>query len=336
MSHGRRNTGTSSSSHKAIALFALLLFGRKAYSLKQLAEQLECSRQTIMRLIDEIELVGGFSVRKWKEDCQNWYRLAAPEGKMNVCLSRSELRQLVACRDFIRHLLPAAQELDLKNAVSKAACFTEGKDLPLVQVGSASPKGQIDYDPFDGIIRALVNAQADLQVVEINYQARLNPEGPRVHCFVPVRLVSFHDGLYVRGWSVNEKGKVEIVRPMTLAVHRMKSLTATRRNLSEKDHRKGNFPEESGYFGMANQNKPFEVKARFYPPAVTYVKERRWSAKQSINEHKDGSVELTFIAQSEYEVVKWILSFGQEARLIYPIQLRTEIKCILQNSLSFY
>ena len=332
----QRNTGTSSASHKAVSLFALLLFGRKPYSLKQLADFLDCSRQTVLRLVDEIELIGGFSVQQWKEGGQNWYQLAVPSGKANISLSQNELQQLMICRDFFQHLLPVTFKNDLENAVSKAAFLADSTSPPLCEPAAAAAiRGKIDYEPFDEILRVVVTAQTRLQVLEIWYQSRANPEG-RLHCFVPVRMVSFHDGLYVRGWTVNDKGTVEINRPMTLAVHRMKSITATRRYLDKDVHLKGKFPEENWYFGMARQGEPFEVVVRFFPPACSYVRERQWSKNQNFEEEQDGSVLLTLTAHSEYEVIKWVLSFGEEAELVAPSDVRKKIIRELQQNVTRY
>lgn len=323
MSKSQRRTSTSSSSHKAISLFSLLLFGRRAYSLKQLAEKFECSRQTILRLVDEIEIIGGFDLQMSKEGGQNWYKLKEPEGRMNIVLSRNELRQLVVCRDFIKHLLPSSYGKDLERAIEKAACITEKGGISLKKMASTCIKGSINYNHHEESIQLLVMAQVALQVLEIEYQSRLNKEY-RLHSFVPVRLISFHDGLYVRGWAVNDKGIVDITRPMTLAVHRMKKVWATCRYLSEEFHDEGNFPEESEFFGMARQDDPFKVQVRFFPPACVYIKERNWSDNQHI-ENEGENILLTFMAQSEYEVIKWILSFGHEAELISPTHLRDEL-----------
>lgn len=329
MKIGQRRTSQSSASHKALALFALLLFGRRPYSLTQLAEHLECSRQTVLRLIDEISCAGSVPIQQWKDGGQNWYQLAAPEQKVPVTLQHHELQQLIVCRDFMQHLLPPKMEKSLNSAVAKAACLTEGAEA-ITKVGGALPKGRVDYTSFDGILRALLTAQQDLQVVEIDYLARCATTS-RIHCFVPVRLVTFNDGMYVRGWTVNDKGTVDIVRPMTLAVNRMRSLIATRRYLNQQTHERTGFPPESGHFGIATQEDPFEVCVRFYPPASVYVKERIWSSNQRIDEADDGSIVLTFTSQSEYEVIKWVLSFGEEAEVIAPQAMVTVLNHTLNT-----
>jgi predicted DNA-binding transcriptional regulator YafY len=45
---------------------------------------------------------------------------------------------------------------------------------------------------------------------------------------------------------------------------------------------------------------------------------------------------LTFQAQSELEVVKWILSFGREAELLRPAHLRERVREELADALGYY
>ncbi|MEG6501464.1 MULTISPECIES: hypothetical protein [unclassified Desulfovibrio] len=63
---------SATASRKALALFGLLLFGRRAYSLKQLAESLGCSRQTVLRLMEEVVHTNICRIKSWKEGGQNW------------------------------------------------------------------------------------------------------------------------------------------------------------------------------------------------------------------------------------------------------------------------
>ena len=64
----------STASKKALSLFGILLFTQKAYSLKQIAKKLNCSRQTVLRLIEEIELTQICRIKKWTSERQNWYQ----------------------------------------------------------------------------------------------------------------------------------------------------------------------------------------------------------------------------------------------------------------------
>lgn len=296
--------------------------------MKQLAEYMECSRQTVLRLMEEVELTGMLKVKMWREGGQNWYRAKVPVPRPNVSFSQSELQQLLLCRDFVCHLLPKGHQHLLSVASAKAICFLpdgqpDGQDTSQLQ-GQSAVKGFVDYTPQEHILNVLLNACGKLQVTEIAYKALHHTE-TRIHAFVPVRFVAYHDGLYVRGWRITEKGTPEILSPMMLAIHRMQEIWLTRRSLSQEMYDARPFPPEAAYFGMAAQSAPFTVRIRFFHLAAAYIRERQWSANQRIEDEADGSCVLHFIAQSEMEVVKWTLSFGQDAELIFPVHLRKQV-----------
>lgn len=317
---------SATASRKALALFGLLLFGRRAYSLKQLAESLGCSRQTVLRLMEEVMHTNICRIRHWKDAGQNWYQAETPQTRPNVALTSEEMTQLLLCRDFVRHLLPQAHQHHLDRAAAKAACLVEAaaRCSPGVQSGQGAVKGAIDFTPFEKAIEVLAQARSELQVVDLEYLARQRLE-PKMHAFVPMRFVSYHDGLYVRGWRVSDKGAVEILSPMMLAVQRIRDIWPTRRLLPRELSEATPFPPESEFFGVAAQLEPFTAQVRFFPPGTVYVRERQWSKDQRIEELDDGSFILTFSARSDLELVKWVLSFGQEAELLAPEHLRQQV-----------
>lgn len=87
---------------------------------------------------------------------------------------------------------------------------------------------------------------------------------------------------------------------------------------------------------ISRQTAPFEVSAKFSSGGARYVRERKWSACDRLEEASDGTVVLTFQAQSELEVVKWILSFGREAELLRPAHLRERVCEELTDALGYY
>jgi predicted DNA-binding transcriptional regulator YafY len=56
------------------------------------------------------------------------------------------------------------------------------------------------------------------------------------------------------------------------------------------------------------------------------VAERIWSPDQEIIKKGKNKIVLKFKASSESELISWLLSFGEEATLIKPDWLVTEIK----------
>jgi predicted DNA-binding transcriptional regulator YafY len=69
----------------------------------------------------------------------------------------------------------------------------------------------------------------------------------------------------------------------------------------------------------------FEVVAEFTGWAAQHVEERTWSPDQKIEKIDDDKIRLNFSASSEVELIAWILSFGEDARVIEPDWLVEEV-----------
>ena len=74
----------------------------------------------------------------------------------------------------------------------------------------------------------------------------------------------------------------------------------------------------------------FKVEVEFNGWAAKYVSERIWSPDQKILK-KGKKIILTFSASSEPELISWLLSFGEEAKLLKPAWLICHVKEKIDN-----
>ena len=328
----------SNPTRNAVTLYSILLFSGQPYSLKRLSEILDCSRQSVMRLLEQIEMTGRAHIHKWTDNGQSYYQIKTPPSRPRTIISPKELEQLVLCKEWLQHLLPEGIRKSLDSTVEKAAVLLEDYDCraeALQPIGESAVKGWIDYSGHEFILTVLAAAARTHHVVEVEYQSPQS-DTPKTHCIVPGRIIAFHEALYVRGWKVTPKGTPKIVQPITLAIHRLREATPTRRHLSDQEMKSQPLLDETQFFGMAQQSDPFPVKARFYFGGATYVRERQWSKDCQLIPESDGSVTLCFMAQSELEVIKWILSFGAEAQLLEPEYLRKQVREELDAARKLY
>ncbi|MBM4311181.1 MAG: WYL domain-containing protein [Deltaproteobacteria bacterium] len=70
--------------------------------------------------------------------------------------------------------------------------------------------------------------------------------------------------------------------------------------------------------------------------AKGYMCERIWSRDQKIKHNPDGSADITFTAASESELISFILSLGDKARVMKPKWLVGEIKDKIQTMMQNY
>jgi len=89
-------------------------------------------------------------------------------------------------------------------------------------------------------------------------------------------------------------------------------------------------------FGVYHGNGEVHVKVRFSPDVARYVEESSWHASQKLNKQSDGSLVAEFDLGGTEEIKAWVLSFGRNAVVLEPEELRCEIREELQRLLGRY
>ncbi len=319
----------ASAAQKVLGLYGLLLFTGRKYSLPQLAELFYCSKQTVLRMIEQIERAHRIQVDAWMEDGRKWYRARTPRQRPNVTLSVEAIQHLLLCRDIVWHLLPEALRGDISETIEKTAVLLpeyEEREDALTTFARSQPKGTVDYSKSQHTITALLRAMRERRICEITYHSPEKPK-PATLTVAPYRFIAFREGLYAKCRMEKALAEPDKYFDPTLAVHRITELTPTDRRFKPIKDTGG---ETEGAFGLGT-DKPFRVVVDIIPKAAMYIRERVWSKDQVITPHKDGGLTLEFTATSKQEVLAWVLSFGGEATLREPEVLRTTLQSRLET-----
>ena len=310
---------------KILSLYYMLVFTGKKYSLPQLAGLLHCSKQTVLRMIDHIEMSHAATVESWMEGGRKWFKAKTPEKRPQVCLEAGDIQHLLLCRDFVWHLLPRALREEVSQTIAKTTVLLpdmETRSEALTRLGQARAKGLIDYTEHQEVVAALLNAIAKHQVCWVTYQAPWR-DGPRSYHIAPIAMIAHYATLYLRCWLVTEEGEPEVIYDnMLLALQRILKAEVTERRFAIPEEPLSVAPHT---FGLM-KDEPFRVRVFFSADAATYVRERTWSGDQTISPKPDGGIILEFTATSWPEVLSWVLSFGPEATILAPEDLRKGIK----------
>lgn len=170
-------------------------------------------------------------------------------------------------------------------------------------------KGRIDYTPHYESIERLVRAAREKCICRILYKSPGRAE-EREHRFAPGQIISLSGTLYALGGRASEDG-TECLFPTHLAVHRIQGIDVL--------HEKFTFelPEaRPEAFGLP-WHAPKTFRIYFRPGyAASYVRERIWAENQVITEGNDGGLVLEMATSNEIELMAWVRSFGEEARVI--------------------
>ena len=307
---------------KLLGLYTILLVATRQYSHTELSEMLCCSKAALTRLLAQLEGSHFGKVQRSSRGREAVNQVEKPPRLPTVCLNAEGLAQLALCRELLTNLLPETMHKEMEISLRQAVAFLpQGSQQPQDHIGTSLSKGRIDYKPFQTTLGIVLQAIRENKVCAITYKGAALAE-QKSFDFAPKLMIGFRESLLVQGFIVKDKGTAMPVyeKPTTLALHRIKACTATRREACVPD-----IPEpDNATFGIM-EGDPFTAVVRFAPTAATYVAERQWSAQQTIEFHDDGSLTLHVQGQSVPEFLSWVLSFGKAAEVLSPEWLRNEV-----------
>lgn len=311
---------------KLLSLFVKLMFSGERYSLTELARSLNCSKQTVIRLLNDIRMSYGLDIEETFQGNRKYCRIKRPASHPPaIPITEPELRTLQMCRDFTEHLLGKPLYEEATRALMKSQALMPGDDNMFASHFASFRPGSIDYTPHQETIRTLIAAMDQKKICHLTYQAIGNKKD-KDFFIKPLKLFSHHDALYLHALKAHTPGvpyRTPKFDPL-LAIHRIKSVELTDRPFEPPK----NFDFEkvfNSHFGVM-KDETFEVEVEFTGWSARYVAERIWSPDQEITRKDEETIILTFTASSEPEFTAWLLSFGVEGRLLKPDWLVSEIK----------
>jgi len=311
---------------KLIRLFAKLLFSGQSYSLTELSRMLRCSKQTVLRLLDDIRRSYGVEIKESLKGRSKFYSMKKT-GRVPPALnlSRSEMEVLLMCQAFARHLLGDSLFKDASTAIEKNQALLGCSDTGPRGHFTYYLPGSIDYTAHELSIRTLLKAMEDHTICRVAYKSISSQRAKRFF-IMPLKIFSHNDTMYLSARYAGKPGHPEAKAEFDplLAVHRIQAVDLTDKTFE--------FPADYDFEKTYNNNfgiikkDAFMVEALFTGHASRYVSERIWSPDQKILKQGKDSIRIILSASSVPELKAWILSFGDEARLIRPEWLLTEIR----------
>ncbi len=321
---------------KLMYLFGRLFFMGGRYSLTQLSEQLNCSKQTVQRLIDDIVSCYGVEIEPSWEGNRKFFGMKKLSASKTVkCITDMEINLMQMCQAFAVHLLGADFLEKTNQGILKSSLLLSEAKTTSRNLFSSHQPGNIDYTPHQKTINTLVEAMGEAKVCKVTYQSGLQSK-PKSYYLKPLVIFSHNSTLYLHAQLAKAPGQKykEPAFDPVLLIHRFKVVKKTDRIFE--------FP--LGYrlekvfdknFGLI-QDKPFTVTVEFTGWAARYVSERTWSKDQIIRRKKGGGIELSLTTTSQPEVISWLLSFGPEAKLVRPAWLVKEIRAAIDSMTKRY
>ena len=321
---------------KIISLFVRLLFTREEYSLTRLAELLHCSKQTVLRLLDDLQRSHRVDLEERWSGNRKFVKLRRPEGQpLPRTLSEMEFNLLLMCRDFTAHLLGEELFQEATRALEKSQALLAGDGGRSERHFAVFRPGTIDYTPHQATIKTLIQAMEERRILKLEYKPLGEPRS-KTRYVKPLKIFSHRETMYLHARLARDPGKRGPApdREPLLAVHRIEAAALT--------DRRYDFPKDydfeaafNRHFGLIKKDV-FEVEAEFYGDAATYAAERTWSPDQRLRWLDPQTLRIVFTASSEWEVLAWILSYSEGARLLRPEPLAERLREILGRMAALY
>lgn len=164
--------------------------------------------------------------------------------------------------------------------------------------------------------------------VRLTHQ-KAGAESPVKRLVDPYHIVSYRGEWYLIGLC---HLRYAILR---FAISRIKEAEMTDQNYEVKDS--FDFDAFMGsHFGITTEEREYSVEIEFSPSQAPYIRERTWHPAQAVQERGDGGVVLSFPTNSLFEVKRWVLSWGSDARVLSPKILADQVRDDLEKAAAGY
>ncbi|WP_027728629.1 YafY family protein [Treponema sp. C6A8] len=283
-------------------------------SVEKLQKELEVSRRTILRDIDELKIYYNAPI-EYDRMRKGYYYSDNTYFVKNMMLTESEVFAVTG----ILPLMERYNNTPLKNTITKVY-ETLAQMLPnQVEVQSnfmndvefiAEPIPCISEEVFNSVFKATKLHK----IMQFGYRS-ISATDYKPHELYPYKIYNQKGDWYVLGYSP----KHDKFATFTLA--RMKDIELG--DSFEPDPDFKNKIHVDPNFGIwNNDSKPQKIELLFDKSINTYILERTWHKNQECKQNEDGTVYLTFESNQIQETLYWVLRFGASVTVLNPTELK--------------
>lgn len=335
-----RPKGQFTAHRKLDKLRELLEHHQAGLTLEELARTLRVSQRSVRRYLKELEMTTELESLETTPGAAHIWRIKPSERARTVALRRTQAYGLLALRRVLDVLRGTAlfDELDIAfdevlkiaqrptRAAAKGEVSGEHRLEERFYYVPASPR-TLDKRAED--LDELFTAVANLRVTEIRTRAKGGKARRERFAFHPYALL-IHDGSLVVVGRVVASGQLEALR--------VDGLAEVRASERERFEIPKDFDVEQWLQGAFGVGAPTADRAivEFAADAAKEIIARRWHPQQRIATATDGRVRLSVPLSNREQLVRWVLSFADGARVIEPLELAAEVKQRLDRGAARY
>ena len=297
---------------------------------RELEDELECSRATVKRIIEDMRDNLNAPIRY--DRAAGGYRYDASQGRMfslpGLWLDAAELHALACAHQLLDRLEPGLLERELapiKGRIEKllSAQHASSREIPrrVRILGQASR-------PAGPWFREIAGALGQRRRLAIDHYSRQRDEtsGREVS---PQRLIHYRDAWYLDAWCHRR----DALRSFGLdAIGHASALDAPAVEIPDKEL-DAHFAAAYGIFGGPAEHR---AVLRFTPRAARWVSGEQWHPQQERRWLEDGRLELTVPYGKDTELIMDVLRHGPDVEVVAPAALRQAVRERLASALARY
>jgi predicted DNA-binding transcriptional regulator YafY len=183
------------------------------------------------------------------------------------------------------------------------------------------PRVQIDPDLW-GRMAGFIERREAIRATYQTFSGRVSK-----YELQPYHLLAYHGNWYLLAHNTERD------RMVTFALSRFREIEGT----SETFRRTQDFDAQAyarESFGITRGEKNLRVRLLFEPKLAVYIMERQWHPSQRSIRRTDGRVEMRMETSGRKELIRWVLSWMPDVRVLAPKSLRERIEEKLRDGLA--
>jgi predicted DNA-binding transcriptional regulator YafY len=294
-----------------------------------LAKEIQVSKKTIYR---DIEFMKDFMNLPIVFNTQRrGYYFTTPVSNFPLLkLTEGELFAIFVGEKALEKYVGTPYEKQLRNTFKKfTAGLSDELSFQWSELQNAISFKSIEGSPVDvGAMQQLVLAIRQRREVTFSYRGLKNTrfEHRRVQ---PYELVSVDHQWYLFAFDMVSKEVKKFVPGRMKTIHTTSVSFVKPKDFSATKHLQNSF-------GVFSGGKTNTIQILFDRFASRLIRERHWHPSQRITEHKGGKLELSLVLGGFEEIERWLLSWGDRARVISPPELINRLKATMSKCLAQY
>jgi len=188
-------------------------------------------------------------------------------------------------------------------------------------------------ETFSRNVHLLTQAWAERRIVSFDYAPapyapEAAPRSARVRPYLIEPSLSTH-ALYLVGWDETR----DAIR--TFKIERMRDVSLLPQSFPAPDEEIVAGMFERAWDIIADQD-PIDVVLHFSPKVASRVREARWHPSERVEAADDGGLTWRATVSGPIEIRLWILSWGDDAEVLEPPELRRQVRDILGRARAQY